>query len=172
MNVTSSDIAITIILPETSVAQLMETLTSLASGSFPVEEKASASESTPKLRQDSREPISPRTADQPKKYTCEILGTVLAGSTLPEVFTAVVDLMDDLDPAVLEKLSMMRPSYDRNYISRTKEKVHIRSPWLETLRTESGWWTSKNIGRLQLIGALQALCRAAGLEYGKDMRFL
>lgn len=172
MNVTSSDIAITIILPEASVAQLMETLFPLAPGFCPGEEKATAPENTPVSESASREPIPSRTANRPQKYACEVLGLILSGSTLPEVFAAVVDLMDDLDPAVLEKLSVMRPSNARNYISRDKEKVHIRSPRLETLRTKSGWWISKNTGRSQVNKALRALCNAADIEFGEDLRIL
>lgn len=171
MNVTNSDIAITIILPEASVALLMETLIPLAPGFCPCEEKAPATENTPVSRPVPQEPIPSGATGRSAKYTCEVLGEILSSSTLPEVFAAVVDLMDYLDSAVLEKLSVMGPSYARNYISRDKEKVHIRSPRLETMCTESGWWISKNIGRSQLIGALQALCTVAGFEYGKDLRF-
>ena len=172
MNLTNSDIAITIILPEASVAQLVETLFPLVLGSCSDEEKAPAPKNTPVSKSASREPIPTRSADRPQKYACEVLGLILSGSTLPEVFAAVVDLMDDLDPAVLEKLSVMRPSNARNYISRNKEKVHIRSPQLESLRTKSGWWISKNTGRSQVNKALRVLCDAADIEFGKDLRFL
>lgn len=172
MNLTNSDIAITIILPEASVAQLVETLFPLALGSCSDEEMAPAPENTPMSKPVCREPLPFGVGDLSGKYICDVLGAVLSGSTLPEVFAAVIDLMDDLDPAVLERLSVMRPSYARNYISRDKEKVHIRSPRLETLRTKSGWWISKNISRSQLIGALQAVCSAAGLDYAKDLTLL
>lgn len=172
MNVTSSDISITVILPEASVAQLMQKLLSLAPGSCSGEENIPTPENTTMSKPACRDPMPSGAADPSAKYTCEVLGDNLSGSTLPEVFAAVVDLMDYLDPAALDKLSGMRPSNARNYISRDKEKVHIRSPRLKTQRTKSGWWISKNIGRSQLIGALQALCNAAGLEYAKDLTLL
>ena len=172
MNVSSSDIAITVILPEASVVHLMETLFPLIPGICSGENKAPAPADMTVSKPTSQNPILSGAAGRPEKYKCEVMGSILSGSTLPEVFAAVVDQIDELDPAVLEKLSVMRPSDARNYISRNKEKVHIRTPRLATLSTKSGWWTSKNISRPQLVGALRALCRAAGLEYGKDLRLL
>lgn len=172
MSFTSTDISLTIVLPEASVAQLMEALAHLVPGFFSVETKVKTPEATFMARSASQETKSSGGVGRSETYACEVIGAVLSAPTLPRIFAKIVDLMDELDPAILEKLSEMKPSYARNYISRDKEKVHIRSPQLETMSTKSGWWISKNIGRAQLIGALCALCNAAGLEYGKDLRLL
>ena len=170
MTGSNSDVAFTIVLPEASIALLLEKLIPLVPKYSKCEEEFLGGPNLPVSKPTFLEPSS-ENGDRPKKYTCEVLGVVLSGTTLPEVFASVVDLVDDLDPAVLEKLSRMRPSYARNYISREKEQVHIQSPQLETFHTKSGWWISKNIGRSQLIGAFQALCSVSGLEFGKDLRF-
>jgi len=172
MNVAGSEIAITVILPEATVAQLVKSLFPQSSDLITSPRTMRQPEATPEQKtafRDSGQYVQPAGS---QKYQCELLGTIVTGATLPEVFASVVDLTYDLDPAVLEKLSEMRPSSARNYISRDKTKVHFRSPYLKTLCTKSGWWISGNISQSQLISALNKLCNVAGLEYGKDLRFL
>jgi len=131
--------------------------TGLASGAFPV--IGSASEEMP---------IPPRPPSQ--KYTTEFLGKTVTTRTLPEVFAKIVDMTDDVAPEVLESLSKVS-SRTRRFVARNPERIHPGSPHLPVMRTDSGWWISKNIGQEDLKRALRALCSAAGLRFGKDVKF-
>ena len=172
MNISSGEIAITIVLPEATVGQLIEALSPLMADQIQTVQRSTKE---PEKPQRNPEPRVSRPVPQPgnrSKYQLEFLGSTVGYATLPEVFAAAIDLVHDLDPKSLERLSRKQPSNKRNYISRDETKVHIHSPNLPTLKTKSGWWISKNISESQLIGSLTALCRAAGMEYGKDLRLL
>ena len=114
--------------------------------------------------------IASRQMPPVRKYAADFLGVRLTTWTLPEMFAEFVDLTAEVAPEALELLSSRRPSR-RRYISRTPEGIHPGRPDLSVIRTQSGWWISKNIGRDDLIRGLRALAQASGLEYGSDIRF-
>ncbi len=105
------------------------------------------------------------------KYSCSILGEQVQAQTVSELFGAVVDFMDDLCPEALIELAKVRPSNARRYIARERQNVHTYCDYLPVLQTKSGWWVSKNVSRNQVVSAIKALSRAAGLEFGKDICF-
>jgi len=111
-------------------------------------------------------PVSKRA----EKYVGTFLGEKIAASTLPEFFAKFVDLAARLDPVSMERLADMK-ARSRRYVSRRKEDIHPRRPDLPVMRTQSGWWISKNVGCDQVKKALQALAEATGLGFGTDIRF-
>ena len=106
-----------------------------------------------------------------RKYTADFLGTRVTAWTLPEIFAHIVDLTADVAPEALEMLATMR-ARTRRFVARSPELVHPGRRDLLVMRTKSGWWVSRNIGREDLMRALRALAQAAGLEYGEDVRLL
>ncbi len=165
MTTATPDMAITVILPRASVALLVDALRPLL-GEFHPSENNPAHVNSPMS-----ERVAMGVGQQPQKYSFKVLGEALAADNLPEVFAKVIDLIDDLDPDVLDKFSKNRSSSVRSYIARDKQNVHSGRPDLPTLKTKSGWWISKNISRWQLVSYLKALCSAAGLVYGEDISF-
>ena len=105
-----------------------------------------------------------------RKYAADFLGERLNTSTLPEMFAKFVDLTAEVAPEALDLLSSKRANR-RMYISRTQDGIHLGRPDLPVMRTQSGWWISKNIGQDDLIRGLRALAQASSLEYGSDIRF-
>lgn len=107
-----------------------------------------------------------------KQHMAEILGQQVVGRTLPELFGKCVDLVHDLEPSSVERLSDVKTSA-RHYVARRREDVHFKSQHLVecTIRTGSGWWISTNISRPQMITALRLLTEAAGLSFGRDVVF-
>lgn len=103
-------------------------------------------------------------------YEAEYLGTEFAARTLPEVLARIVDMTAEVAPEVLVALAKQR-ARKRRYIARTREEVHPGNQHLPAMKTASGWWISKNIGREDLIRTLRALCRTSGLDFGEDLRF-
>jgi len=104
-------------------------------------------------------------------YVAEVLGERVEASSLGSLFAGVVDLISQLDPAVIERLSSMR-ARTRRYVSKTKSEIHPGRPDLKTIRTRSGWWVSGNVGLDDARRALNALCVAGSLEFGVDVRFV
>lgn len=130
-----------------------------------------AEQATVKREQGTVQTAPPPVLGQPAgKYSFEVLGRRLHADTLGGVFAEAVDVMDDVDPKAVVRLSTMRAT-KRRYVSRDKAGIHGARADLKVMRTRSGWWVDGNISRGQLVSALQALCRAAGLEYGSDIRF-
>ncbi len=103
-------------------------------------------------------------------YEGEVLGKQVRSGTLVEFFAEVVDTIDDVAPEAVANLAQMR-ARTRAYVARTRAVVHAGRIDLPTTKTSSGWYVSENIGRKDLVRALEALCQAAGLTYGRDIRF-
>ena len=121
--------------------------------------------------EDVNEPcIASRQMPPARKYAADFLGVRLTTWTLPEMFVEFVDLTAEVAPEALDLLSSKRANR-RRYISRTLDGIHPGRPDLSVMRTQSGWWISKNIGQDDLIRGLRALAQASGLEYGSDIRF-
>jgi hypothetical protein len=38
------------------------------------------------------------------------------------------------------------------------------------LRTKTGWYVSKNIGQVDFLRGIEALCMAGDIKYGEDVR--
>jgi len=162
--------AILISLPEATVARLLAVRTSdLESISDVVDRMLAA-----------REPAKPKelacqqtfgAASSPQgKYSCEVLGSAFQASTLPVLFGAVIDLVNELDPAALKQFSQDR-ARKRTFVSHDKRAIHPGRPDLGVIRTASGWWISSNVGTKDIERALRALAKTTGLVFGKDIRF-
>jgi hypothetical protein len=102
------------------------------------------------------------------KYSAEFLGVAVFASTLPEIFAKVVDMMAEVAPEALDKLSEVR-ARTRRYVARSPEAIHPRYPGLPVIQAASGWWISRNIGQEDLKRSLHALSDAAGLTFGRDV---
>ena len=105
-----------------------------------------------------------------QSMAAEILGQIVRGATLPDLFGRCVDLVHDLDPEVIERLSREK-THARRYVARKPDAIHVRSPHLGTRKTASGWWISANVSEQQVRKAMRLLARAAGLSFGKDLIF-
>ena len=103
-------------------------------------------------------------------YTGEVLGREIASDTLASFFAEVIDTIHDVAPEAVANLAQMR-ARTRAYVARTPAAVHAGRTDLPTKKTSSGWYVSENIGQKDLVRALEALCRAAGLSYSRDIRF-
>lgn len=103
-------------------------------------------------------------------YKGEVLGKPIRSETLASFFAAVVDTIYDVAPEAIAQLAQMR-ARTRAYVARTRTAVHPERIDLPTKKTSSGWYISENIGRKDLVRALKALCQAADLSYGRDIRF-
>ena len=104
------------------------------------------------------------------KYEATFLGETVSANTLPALFSRIVDMVAEINPAALERLANMK-ARTRRYVSRTKEAVHPGRADLPVLQTRSGWWISANVGREDIARSLRALAEAAGLTFGRDIRF-
>lgn len=111
-------------------------------------------------------------ATQPpiRKYAAEFLDMRFTAWTLPEVFAEIVDMTAEVAPEALTKLAGMS-ARRRRYVARSQEAIHPGNRSLPVTRTKSGWWISKNIGQEDLKRALRAICDAAGITFGKDLKF-
>lgn len=107
---------------------------------------------------------------QSGKYAAEFLGTAFFENTLAAIFGRAVDMMAEVAPEALVSLATIR-TRGRRFISLEPHDIHPFSPHLPVMRTESGWWISKNISRDQLKLALRELCEVAELSFGKDLKF-
>lgn len=105
-----------------------------------------------------------------RKYAAEFLGSRFTAWTLPEVFAEIVDMTAEVAPEALTKLSRMS-ARTRRFVSHKPEAIHPGNKRLPVMQTSSGWWISKNIGQDDLIRALRALCNAADITFGKDLKF-
>lgn len=101
----------------------------------------------------------------------EVFGERISASSMGKMFRDVVDLIHDLDPQVIQRLSLVKARV-RRYVASCPEDIHGGRMNLPTLQTESGWWVSGNIGAEDLKRALRALCEAGGLTYGDDIRYI
>lgn len=104
------------------------------------------------------------------KYAAEFLGVGISATTLPGIFSQIVDLMAEVAPDALELLAK-RKSRKRRFVARDRQNIHPGRSDLRVIRTASGWWTSGNIGRDDLKRALRELATAAGLAFGRDVVF-
>ncbi len=114
--------------------------------------------------------VKARPVQQAGKYSAEFLGQILSAWTLPEIFARIVDLTAYVAPEALDVLASKRAN-KRRYVSRSSETIHPGRPDLAVMRTTSGWWISKNIGQDDLKRALRTLSQAAGLNFGRDVKF-
>ena len=104
------------------------------------------------------------------KHNAEILGHRITASTLGELIAAVVDCVAELDSSILERLARDK-ARTRRYVARAQADIHPGRPDLSTLKTRSGWWVSSNVGTEDVKRFLEALCAAASLKVGADIRF-
>lgn len=118
----------------------------------------------------SKRPAPEVVAPELGKYAAELLGVAFSTNTLAAVFGRAVDLMAEVAPEALVSLALIR-TRGRRLISLEPRDIHPNSPHLPVMRTESGWWISKNISKDQLKLALRALCKVSGLSFGKDLKF-
>jgi len=118
----------------------------------------------------SNRPVPDVDAPERGKYAAELLGVAFSAKTLAAVFGRVVDMMAEVAPETLVSLAAVR-TRGRRFVSLEPRDIHPHSPHLPVLRTESGWWISKNISTDQLKLALRSLCKVSGLSFGKDLKF-
>lgn len=156
-------------LPEATVAQLLSLRERRGESLAEVVARISMHR-TAKKTSPERQKNQFSTSSGASKYVCELLGTKIYASTLGSLFGNVVDILDELAPESLLQISE-RKVKTRRILSRKKDGVHISARHLPVLRTNSGWWISKNISKSQTVGNLRALCLATGIKFGSDMRF-
>ena len=104
------------------------------------------------------------------KHMALVLGERVVGHTLGRLFANVVDLIAEIDPGVLHRLERIG-ARKRGYISRSSNEIHPNRPDLATIQAGSGWWVSGNVGKEDVRRGLAAVCQAADLEFGTDIRF-
>ncbi|WP_298963553.1 hypothetical protein [uncultured Roseibium sp.] len=169
MNYNMSEPTVFVSLPVTFVNELLDLDKTLSRG------LASYLQTTLDKCVDSSNGISEhqpdKTVTRPRgKYTAVFLRVSFSENTLPEIFARFVDMTAEVAPEVLDELSHISPR-KRRYVSRDPNAIHPGNSQLPTMRTNSGWWISKNIGRRDLIRALSALSKVADLAYGRDIKF-
>jgi hypothetical protein len=81
----------------------------------------------------------------------------------------VIDIVHEVAPNVLERLAMMR-ARKRRFVSKSGTDIHPGRRDLKVMQTRSGWWISANVGLDDTVRNLQALCHAASLKYGSDIK--
>jgi len=114
----------------------------------------------------------PKAPPQPSaKYAGEFLRVSFEAQTLPDVFAQVVNMTAAAAPEALDQLAGMGTPR-RRFIARTRDAVHPARPDLDARSTASGWWINANISQKDLTRALRALCDAAGLSFGTDVKFM
>jgi hypothetical protein len=115
---------------------------------------------------------SMRAQPLPQHYSlkAEILGLQVQGVTLADLFARCVDMIHDLDPSVIERLSEKK-THARRYVARRPADIHLKSPHLDTIQTRSGWWISANVSEQQVTTAMRLLAEASDLAFGKDVLF-
>lgn len=96
--------------------------------------------------------------------------------TIYKLFAEIVDLVDEIDTSVIERLSEITTSPQRGIVSRNKNGIHLKARqfWekpLETFETKRGWWIDANVGQPMLENRLRKLCDVAGIEFGKDLKW-
>jgi hypothetical protein len=121
------------------------------------------------IKQDCAPKCKNQLVAKPAKYSAYCIVPITA-QTLPEIFSQCIDIVADLAPEAVDKLAKITTSA-RRFVSKSKDGVHRQSSHLPTIQTKSGWWGSANISKEDLKRALQALAKAAGLEFGKDVWF-
>jgi hypothetical protein len=93
------------------------------------------------------EPKTPSLTASPKRASpvlhdtsllAEILGQLVSGANLSDLFARCVDVVHELDPSAIERLAGKK-THARRYVARRRENIHLKSPHLETIETESGW---------------------------------
>lgn len=104
------------------------------------------------------------------KRAAEVLGERIEAPTFGLLFAAIVDMVAELDPTVLERLAAII-ARKRHYVARSKAEIHPGRPDLPTIKTRSGWWVSRNVGARDVQRGLMALCRVGSLTFGTDVRF-
>ncbi len=116
---------------------------------------------------------SPSKSEEATRHACTIrfLGEDVQGATLGAVLGALIDRVAEIDPGALDRLAGMTARTWR-YLAREPSDLHGGRSDLPALETGSGWWVSANIGRADLERHLRALCAAAGLAHGDDVRLL
>ena len=159
-------------LSETTVARLM----ALRTGPYEPMNGVVARLAARSLITPHSEPTVPSRKNRPAavagrgKHAAEVLGERVEAPTLGLLFAAVVDVVAELDPAVLERLAPITPR-TRHYVARSKAEIHPGRPDLPTIKARSGWWVSKNVGEEDVRRGLLALCRVASLKFGSDICF-
>lgn len=136
------------------------------------------------LEEHQRIPIAPKHETQslkvgPKRVrpvphntnlVAEILGLRVSGASLSDLFAQCVDVFHELDPSAIERLAGKK-THARRYVARRREDIHLKSPHLETIKTEAGWWISANVSEQQVTKAMRLLASAANLTFGRDFIF-
>ena len=156
-------------LPETFVEALLKIHATLDAG-FVGTLASSIADSPQSLSETGLKKAFEATQPPTREYTAEFLGIRFTAWTLPEVFAEIIDMTAEVAPEALTKLSGMN-ARKRRYVASSPEAIHPGNSSLPVTRTTSGWWISKNIGQVDLKRNLQALCDAAGITFGKDLKF-
>jgi len=104
------------------------------------------------------------------KYEVTFLGQILGSDALGDMYGKLVDALFVVAPDAVAKLATMK-SKSRQYVSKDALRIHPNSQHLETLRTTSGFYVSKNVGTRDFNRGLKALCEAADLQFGEDVKF-
>ncbi len=103
------------------------------------------------------------------KHNILFLDTRIGANSLGELYGKLIDLLFDIAPEAVEKLAGMK-ARTRRFVAKDSSNIHPSSPHLPTLKTKSGWHVSKNIGKVDFNRGTRALCTAADIKYGKDVR--
>lgn len=162
--------AMLISLPEATVARLLAVRTSDLESISDVVDRMLAAREPAKPKELACEETFGAVSSLQGKYSCEVLGSALQASTLPVLFGAVIDLVNEIDPAALKKFSHDR-ARKRTFVALDKRAIHPGRPDLGVILTASGWWISSNVGAKDIDRALRALAKTTGLVFGKDIRF-
>lgn len=104
------------------------------------------------------------------KYEIGFLDQVIGANSLGKLYGKLVDALYDIAPEAVENLAVMR-SRSRRYVAKDEADVHPNSPHLQSLRTNSGYFVSKNVGTADFIRGMKALCSAADLTFDRDVWF-
>lgn len=168
MTLGTNDPVMMIALRESTVALLMRNLHGGETLDQAIERVARRFAAAPKSQ--TAETTPPSHEPGQLKYQAVVLGQHIEAQTLGSLFAKAVDLIAIAAPEAIEQLAQMR-ARSRVYVAVDPTLLHAGRTDLRSLQSESGWWVSANISEVDLKRGLKALCRAAGLRFGSDLRF-
>lgn len=104
----------------------------------------------------------------------EILGERCACATAMDALVWCLQTLAQLDAGLLERVARTVKSRSRNHIARSRADVYPKRPDLTANARfiADGWYVGANISNRDKQRIVQEACKAAGLKFGIDVRWL
>jgi hypothetical protein len=104
------------------------------------------------------------------KHEVVFLGSIATANSYGELYGKLVDMLFAVAPEAVKELAEMK-ARSRHYVAKDHDKIHPGSMHLPTLKTKTGWFVSKNIGKIDFFRGVKALCKSANIKFGEDVMF-